>query len=205
MKSQPVLIIAILVLILLVPAVIYLLLTAESKTDLEPLKKPDKTSAGFDDLHRSVKALDRSISELAVQVGRLGEKIDRQAKVSEGGDPKPIPSQDQSDVKIVELTKAIQSLKEVMRTRPSSSVSRAPLHRTYEKILNRQPQNFKALWTSHEEATKALMFKTYVQVLEKLGPPQSIQPVDSGGVRWSYPKGSVRFFDGFACSAYVLK
>jgi len=203
MQSATLLTIAVLVLILLASAGIYLLLTAESTTGLEPQEKPDSALAGSEDLPRCVMALDRSISELAQQVARLGEKMDRQAEPGKGG-KRPGPAREPSGAGMVELTKAIQSLEEAVRTRPLALTSPTPLRRALEQTLNRQPQEFKSLWTTSKGATNGLLLKTYDQVLKQLGPPSKVH-ADSWDVLWFYPTGKVYFYDGHVCSASLEK
>jgi hypothetical protein len=204
MKVLPVVVVAILVIIAMLASVLYLLLQSGSRAELKSLVSAPRTAVPGDALLRSIKALDRSVARLSTEVSRLREELSMPAKPDKGAPGAPRATEPRPMKGITGLTKAIQSLEQSLRSTPSTgSGPSSGLRRALEQSVNLQPPEFETHWTSEEDATRALRFKTYGQVLKQVGPPSRMYP-STNSMNWEYPTFRVIFCDGFVYAVHSL-
>lgn len=203
MRVLPVVVVAILVIIAMLAIVLHLLLQSGSRAELESLDSAARPAVPGNELLRSIKALDRSVARLATEVSRLRETLPVATKSDAGAPGAPRATEPRPAESIAGLAKAIASLEQSLRGTPTRTGPVSGLRRTLEQSVNLQPPEFETHWTSEEDATRALRFKSYGQVLRQVGPPSRMYP-STNSLNWEYPTFRVVFCDGFVYAVHSL-
>lgn len=151
-------------------------------TDLKALTR------GLQQLNRNLEAFNQNVEETAFPSPASGEEKERITPEKEG-------TQARLFELISELNKALKRAKVISNV---DSTLNASMRETFSGVYT---DLFK-YYGGDRAAKQDLMFMTYGQVLQQLGPPIEIYS-DEDGVRWCYTNGVIYFCDGLMSRAEI--
>lgn len=168
--------------------------------DRAPVGATENT--GLETHGREVRALLREIRD-RLRAGGPSPEIGRTGQAEE---PAPATRMDASEVPfdaalITRLEQALLGFGADVGRLAEVGSHASGLRQRYESGAGRTSRKMSEQYSSDEEAEKDLLFRSYSNVLDRFGPPNSIGVADSGEVYWHYGPGHVRFFEGFVTGA----
>ena len=201
MKTTVIVIICAVVTLLLFVTVFFIVLQpiAISEPTSEPRTESKLSSVSTPDLVDALRRLDDSTRTLSDRMERLGRQLESYGAVAEKTTTKEKPAKLLPGNGVAKLTAAIQTLDKSIRTMPVGARlagGQSFRQRAEPRILT-EVTDMKTRWNSDKDAKRSLFLKSFVEVLQELGPPNSIN--GNNTTSWFYKNGAIRFINGHVC------